>query len=581
MYYTGNVTCFCFTCRIIGGKIVRDFIVEIEEQLVLSENEKKVDLLNTYSKEIVLSNPRKALALSEEAYRLSLELGYTNGIAWSLLNMGYAGRSLSNYAEYLPKLSEALDLFISLENKEGQMRVLNLMGVSYFHFGKYEQALDFFRRSLALANYLQDMKLQSSLLNNIGEIYRELEKYEDALDYYLKALKASEGINEDRNSAVILMNIGHIHNKQKRSKEAMDYYDKCIAISEKIGDSISKGEALNKKGELFEEMNDTDEALKLYEESLNILKKCENRFYQIDALLNLGNHYIKRDKSLAGMKHIERALALAREISANKKLYCAHRALAECYERQGDFRSAFEHYKMYHDIEKQVTNENIEEKLKIIAVEYRLEQARKEAEIFHLKNIELKEKNEEIENKARLLAIANEKLEYLSSIDELTGIPNRRIFNRVIKKEWDSCMREELPLTVIIIDVDFFKDYNDNYGHLQGDECLKLVAGTLSKELKNTCDFIGRFGGEEFGIILSGTGYECGIMIAEQMRISIESLQIRHEYSSAAQHLTISIGIATVIPSKQLSYKDLINSADKELYKAKKNGRNMVCAVML
>lgn len=560
---------------------MKDSISEMEEQLALSENEKKVDLLNAYSKQIVISNPKKSLALGEEAYKLSIELNYTYGIARSLLTMGYASRSLSNYAEYLPKLEEALEIFTFLEDLEGQMRVLNLIGVSYFYFGKYEQALEFFKSSLILANNIQDKKLQSSILNNIGEIHRELEKYEDALDYYLKALQISEEIDDNYNVTVILMNIGHIHNRLNRNQEALSYYNKSIDISENIQDSIGKGEALNKKGEIYEKMNNISEALKLYEESLLILEKCENRFYQIDVLLNLGSHYVKRDKHLKGMEYLQRALELAQKISANKKLYSAHRYLAECYERQGNYEKSLYHYKLYHEIEKQVTTENIEEKSKIITIEYRLEQAQKEAEIFQLKNIELKEKNEEIEDKARLLAIANEKLEYLSSIDELTGIPNRRIFNRVIKKEWNSCMQEAMPLTVIIIDVDFFKDYNDNYGHLKGDECLKQVANTLAEVLRSSCDFIGRFGGEEFGIILTGAGYEYSIMIAEQMRISIESLQIKHEYSSAAPHLTISLGVATVMPQKHLTYKELINAADKELYKAKKNGRNMVCAVKL
>jgi len=482
--------------------------VKIEEQIALLNGEKKVDFINARSKELSISNPRKALALAEEAYELSSRLEYKRGLGYSLLNMGYAGRTLSSYVEYLPKLVEAMEIFKLIEDSEGLMRVYNLMGISYFYFAKYEQALGLFKKGLGLSYDLQDTKLQSSILNNIGEIHRELENYDDAMEYYTKALSISEEIGDNINISVILMNLGHIHNCMKNYSEALDYYNKSIAISEEIKDFVSKGEALCKKGEIYEKMGRVEEAMMLYQQSLEVLENHGNSFYQIDTLINLGSLNFKLDKPSLAEEYLERAVKSAKKISASKKLYAAHLALAQCYEKQGNYKKAIKHYKLYYMLEKRVTTDNIEEKLRVMTVEFKLEQARKEAEIYQLKNIELREKNQEIENKAKLLAIANERLEYLSTIDELTGIPNRRVFNRVIKKEWANCLKEAIPLSVIIIDVDFFKQYNDSYGHLQGDECLRQVAGALKKVLNGTSDFIGRFGGEEFGIILPGTGYE-------------------------------------------------------------------------
>jgi diguanylate cyclase (GGDEF)-like protein len=129
------------------------------------------------------------------------------------------------------------------------------------------------------------------------------------------------------------------------------------------------------------------------------------------------------------------------------------------------------------------------------------------------------------------------------------------------------------------VDVDYFKKFNDYFGHPMGDDCLRDVAKTLANTLKRSSDFIGRHGGEEFAIILPNTDYTGSIMIAEQMREAIESLGINHPQSHAARSITISMGLANVVPSKGSSIYELIEAADRELYHAKNQGRNRVCGV--
>ena len=168
----------------------------------------------------------------------------------------------------------------------------------------------------------------------------------------------------------------------------------------------------------------------------------------------------------------------------------------------------------------------------------------------------------------------NKKLELLSRLDGLTGIANRRCMDNFFKREWRLAMRNKTSLSFVIIDIDFFKLYNDNYGHPQGDDCLKKVAKQLESTLKRPTDFIARYGGEEFSLILPNTTKVAEI--AENCRRSIESLNILHEHSSVAQVVTISIGICTVIPTKNMSSRKLIETADNALYLAKDKGRNRV-----
>ncbi len=166
--------------------------------------------------------------------------------------------------------------------------------------------------------------------------------------------------------------------------------------------------------------------------------------------------------------------------------------------------------------------------------------------------------------------------ERLAGIDALTEIPNRRQFDDVINKEWRRAQRTGEPVGLIMMDIDHFKGFNDFYGHPTGDECLKKVAQTLTHSLERTSDFVVRYGGEEFAAILPGTSETSAIRIAEKIRANIESQNIPNAASEISDHVTLSLGVALLIPAKETFPRNLIEIADKALYQAKKNGRNRV-----
>lgn len=167
-------------------------------------------------------------------------------------------------------------------------------------------------------------------------------------------------------------------------------------------------------------------------------------------------------------------------------------------------------------------------------------------------------------------------LEHQSSIDGLTGIANRRRFDEFLDQEWRRAIRNKTSLSLIMMDIDYFKLFNDNYGHLVGDDCLKQVAQTLTEAIYRSSDLVARFGGEEFMCVLPDTDIVGAVNIAKRFRESVETLDIRHDYSPTTDHITISLGVATTSPSRQLPPTSLIDDADKQLYKAKRTGRNRV-----
>jgi len=168
-----------------------------------------------------------------------------------------------------------------------------------------------------------------------------------------------------------------------------------------------------------------------------------------------------------------------------------------------------------------------------------------------------------------------DELERLNRTDALTGIANRRRFDEYITLQRESIVRSEAALSIIMIDIDHFKQFNDNYGHGAGDDCLKRVAKALESQLDRSTDFIARYGGEEFVVILPATDSEGAAQCAERLCQAVSELNIQHDQSGTCGHVTASFGVATLLPEqREVSVEDLLEWADQALYQAKLSGRN-------
>lgn len=200
---------------------------------------------------------------------------------------------------------------------------------------------------------------------------------------------------------------------------------------------------------------------------------------------------------------------------------------------------------------------------------------------LHLQRQQLEEKTRELDAKILELEVLhkeleekNAKLELLSSLDGLTGLFNRRYFDDNLLKEWKQAIRDSTCLSLLIVDIDYFKNYNDYYGHLEGDDCLRKVAQSLYEALLRPTDIIARYGGEEFTVILPNTGSEGAGEVAKRMMDAVARLEIVHKTSSVAETVTISIGVSSLLPTRKSAVTSLLDRADKALYQAKAEGRN-------
>ncbi|MBE9123765.1 diguanylate cyclase [Tychonema sp. LEGE 07199] len=203
------------------------------------------------------------------------------------------------------------------------------------------------------------------------------------------------------------------------------------------------------------------------------------------------------------------------------------------------------------------------------SIRFLYEQEKRQSEELAQQNLALEQAKLELE-------AANQTLQELASIDGLTQIANRRSFDKALKSEWQRMAREKAPLSLLLLDIDFFKLYNDRYGHQGGDECLKKVAKILEKNARRGGDLSARYGGEEFTVILSRTEVKGAMRVAELIRSDLNAAAILHADSKVSKFVTLSIGVTNVVPAVGLSIEGLIGEADRALYRAKLEGRDRI-----
>jgi diguanylate cyclase (GGDEF)-like protein len=708
---------------------------------------KKIDELNNNAEDVIRITPVKTIELSESALEFSREINYKRGITKSLLNIGKASYAVGNFEKAIGSLMDGLQIAQEESFSKYEASIFNILGNVNLDLANYSTALEYYMKSLEIMRQRGYSKGESSVLNNIGEIYKELKNYEAALDYYNQSLNICNLINNDNVRAVLLQNIGEVYYYLNNYDLAKEYIQKSLNLSIKVKDRMIEAACIYQLGKISRSQGDADEALNLFLKSLELSKEIEERFIIIREIIDIHELLEQNDRNDEAIEYLKEALVLANETNSREMIAKIYSYLAKVYEKVGQTDTALHYYKKFHDAEKSGTNEELSNKLKSITLQFKMEQSHQEKEIYRLKNVELKEKTEELEKKtsellasysnmkiiseigqsitstldfekilnlvyqsvnnlmpahvfgialyhedtgeieyslfieeserhplysynirskdnwagwcilnkkevfvndaekeykkylderkisygvkmsslifcplifenevlgvitvqskeknaysqynldtvktlASYIAIAirnaqksealerlNEKLLKLSNLDGLTEIPNRRYFDKELIALWNSAKINKHPLSLMLIDVDKFKEYNDNYGHLAGDYCLQQIAKGIQAVSNDADGFAARYGGDEFVAVFENTFSEEAFNFAEAMSSNIKALNLEHKFSTVADRVTMTIGICTLIPDDKLSVKSLTDFADRALYCAKQKGRNTV-----
>lgn len=522
------------------------------------------------AKSIAAIYPERAYNMSMEAlqladsHQLKLEEGY------ALLGMSFACRASSDISSMLDLAYKSLEIFDQHHEPAGQIRALNLIGIAYFYSAMYEQSLKFLLQVISLLKHNQDDFLLSCVLNNIGEVYRESLSYEKALDYFDEALKVSNANDFKFNRASILGNMGEIYFSQQKYDDALAYYNQSYDLLMEENDMVNLGDVENRLGKIYYVTGNLEKAEFFFRRALERLNTIDNKYYAIDVLMNLGQLIGLRDFNAALSQYVK-ALRYAESINAKKKIMILSRKISEHYELEGDFRSALDYYKEFSRVNEEITASTLGSKLEILNIELRyIEVAGKFDQIQERLEKEIANQKHELKKIKEVNAI----LEKKAYEDELTGIPNRRSINLYLNELMESAMESNEPMALFMLDIDHFKKFNDYWGHSNGDECIKKIAGGIKKLLSESGDLFGRYGGEEFVYFAPNHSYKSAEVLGHTIRSEVEKLGLYYVEDGRNKPVTISVGGAVGTLLEFGSVASMMELADAELYKAKALGRN-------
>jgi diguanylate cyclase (GGDEF)-like protein len=495
--------------------------------------------------------------------------------AHALFAMALACRSMSKLKDCFNYAFDALKLFESYNNQECLAGALNLIGVVYFYNGLCESALEYFLKALHLLETTEDYLTMCRIFNNIGEVYREVGNLEEALVYYNKALDLCENNDYLYNLAVVLLNKGEIYFIKKDYTHSYTYYKKSYEILINENDLTAISEVENRIGQIHFIQKEYAKARECYNSALARFEKIENKFYIIDVLINLADLEMLENEELV-LNILVKAISYSDELNARKKLSQIYKMITKFYERKGDYELSLEFYKRYHLIEREIDTTMISKKLEIIKLELSKLFTGEEVEKITKLNKQLEI---DITNQNQLLKAmekTNRNLSIEVLLDELTNIPNRRGVKDFLSSVWAEGEVKPFNSSLLMIDVDYFKRYNDYHGHLEGDNCIKKIAACLKETFGIRDGVLGRYGGEEFVCFIKDVEYNEVLELSEKLRNSIEKLNLEYIWNTNRYSLTISIGGVYGCLSNFSSIHDMYSIADEELYRAKNQGRNKV-----
>ena len=500
------------------------------------------------------------------------------------------------------KLNESIELMENIldickeKDSDKLYQVYFELGILYWYDGRNIESINYNLKGLNIVYEKGENDNIPNLLIDVGIDYLDVKNYNEAIKYFLDAIKYDI---KDKNRDISMktyayINLSSAYNKLNDSENAQKYYDMFYEIIDSYDNSILREQlklVMNvNKADIEIRKGNPSEALDLLNESKIKYEEFENfYFYDFDVTLNelYGNCYYKMGEYRQALQYHKRAqeMALERNLTYlyeqhNEQIYLDYKALGD---NENTIKYLEDNIKLKSDSKhsndiqysQYLMNEFQSEKKMNIITKLREQRRNMESLIKILVLIILIiifftaviiKKNKEIKRLNKLFKI-------ISETDGLTKILNRGALDTRLNNEWNQFISQSNPVSFIMIDIDYFKKYNDNYGHPKGDEVLRVVAETLKRSCRDI-DIVARYGGEEFIIVMLNADKEKSILMAELIKSNINKLNIEHNYSETSNRVTLSMGIATAYSNGENSYKEYIQDADKGLYMAKQNGRN-------
>lgn len=370
----------------------KNTIAQLEEKLnaIKADSPEKVDILNELAWELWITERKKAQELVNQSSAMAENLHYEKGKIRAVLNRG-ALHFPNEVEKALPYLSEALAWCEENNDLHGEGHANVIIAPIVWGFGDFDRALASANRALQIYQELQDGKWEGMTYTFLGSFYRDLKEYEKSLESYKQGFEKLKDIDYPLGKSRSLNGMGNAYHFMGEYEKALDYQQQALAIHRSMKYKRGESRSLNSIGRTYQKLAQYDEALRYHQESLAIREELSYSAAAATTLMDLGELYTHTAKPDQALEMNERALAISEEIKAWPKVAQAHASLAKLHEQLGNFQKALHHHKELHKVENTIFRESVDQKLKNMQTVYELEASRKEAEIYRLRNVELKE----------------------------------------------------------------------------------------------------------------------------------------------------------------------------------------------
>ncbi len=519
------------------------------ELIVIFSNIIGIDLLNTPG------GKEKSIKAFENAAKIAKEINYDK-IEDIYLKLGIAYWYSDRFVESINTKLEALKIAQSKGLDEMVARIYTDIGVDYLYTKEYKESVSYLLKGLSHTTNKKgkDERAKLYVLLNLCEAYTRIGEFEsakkqlDLLDETINSQK-SGAIKEDYLTFMYL-NKADLESEMGNPREALDLIDLAKSRYEKrvqFSFLHFNVELMEEYGDAYYKLKDYNKAVKYHKEVERLIKESKITYLEEEIYEKIYKDYKALNDNKNAIKYLEKSFDKRKESSENKSnQYAQYLA------------NQFESAKQEEEISKlNKTKNNVIIVVLLLSIVIF---------IILLFTYTIYRKNKKINR-------LNKLFKELSITDSITKLQNRRFLDEYLDKNWHLFKKSNMMISFMMIDIDYFKKYNDNYGHLEGDKALISVAS----DIKNACrksDFAARYGGEEFIVIMINTDKDEAISLAEKIKESIYNRNIKHEYSSISDRVTVSIGIYSANICDVDAYSEYIKKADEALYKSKEKGRN-------